>query len=329
MIHLRTEPKRLSEWHFWAPIRIAAGGLDELPGKTNYYAGNDPAQWRVNVPNYGKVKYAEVYSGVDVIFYRNQSQLEYDFVIAPGADPNVIKLGFEGARHTSINNNGDLVLQLEGREMRQRKPVIYQEAEGKRKYVNGRYKLTSANEVTFEIGKYDPNQPLVIDPLFIYSTYWGTVADETPYSVDVDGAGGTYITGSAFGQFERAFVAKLNAAGDALSYVTYLSGTSGRNSAYGIAVNRQGFAYIGGYTTAGNFPISGGFQSTRRGWANAFIVRLTPAGLLASSTYFGGSDPITGHGEFATALALDSFGNCLVTGEGTSGDLPVRNAYQP
>src|SRR6266536_2782587 len=148
-------------------------GEEELPGKVNYFIGNDPKKWRTNVSTYAKVKYREVYPGIDLVHYGNQRQLEYDFVVAPGTDPKAIRLGFEGAETMEIDARGDLLLHTPEGDVRQHKPVIYQEFDGTRTQVSGGYSLSRRNQCSCEVGKYDPGRPLIIDPTLSYSTYLG------------------------------------------------------------------------------------------------------------------------------------------------------------
>ena len=170
-------------------------GHDELPGKSNYFIGNDPAKWRTNIPTYAKVKYEDVYPGVDLVYYGNQGQLEYDFVVAPGADPRLVTLAFEGAREVHIDARGELVLRVEGGEVRQHKPVVYQEVAGVKQEVAGRYVMKGTRQVGFRVAAYDPSRPLIIDPVLVYSTYLGGSGTETGQGIAVDGAGSAYVTG--------------------------------------------------------------------------------------------------------------------------------------
>src|SRR5258706_8642790 len=142
-------------------------GLEEQPGKANYFVGGDRSKWFTNVPTYSKVRYQNVYPGIDLVYYGNQRQLEYDFVVAPGADPNKIVLGFKGADRLEIDSQGDLVLHAAGGDIRQRKPVIYQEIDGVRQEVAGRYVRKGANRVAFHVAAYDTCRPLVIDPVVL------------------------------------------------------------------------------------------------------------------------------------------------------------------
>jgi hypothetical protein len=147
-------------------------GLDELAGASNYFIGNGPAKWRTGVPIYAKVKYEGIYSGIDLVYYGNQRQLEYDFIVAPGADPRRIAFDVRGAKRIHQDKRGDLVLKIGEGEICWHKPVAYQEANGARQLVAARYAVTDGNRVGFEVAKYDASRPLYIDPL-IYSTYLG------------------------------------------------------------------------------------------------------------------------------------------------------------
>ncbi|MGH9840431.1 MAG: SBBP repeat-containing protein, partial [Blastocatellia bacterium] len=232
-------------------------GIEKQPGKSNYLIGNEPAKWRTNVANYSKVRYAAVYPGIDLVFYGNQQMLEYDFVVTPGADPNSIALLFEGATRAGIARNGDLVLQTPGGELRQRKPVIYQEVNGTRRTVAGRYVIRGKNRFGFEVAAYDRSRPLVIDPVIAYSTKGFGGA-----GVAVDAEGNAYVIGSftasdfpgatALGE-KITGVAKLNPAGTAFVYTTYL----GVESASSIAVDPLGNVYIAGTTSRADLPAAG------------------------------------------------------------------------
>ena len=238
-------------------------GLDRLAGASNYFIGNDPANWQLGVPNYGSVQYAGVYPGIDVVYYGNQRQLEYDFVVAPEADPRRITLAFDGVDRLSIDPQGNLRLQTAHGELVQQKPVIYQDIRGTRQHVDGRYVLQAHGRVGFAIGSYDVTQPLVIDPVLSYSTYLGGGGSDIGYAVAADSAGNAYVTGSTSSvTFPGAsgsaiqpslrggsdvFVAKLNAAGTALVYSTYLGG-SASEIGRAIAVDGAGNAYVTGET---------------------------------------------------------------------------------
>src|SRR5260221_1693331 len=179
-----------------AARKPVVSGLEERPGKANYFIGKDPAKWRTDVPTYTKVHYENVYPGIDLVYYGNQRQLEYDFVVAPGADPKKIVLRFKGADKLEINSQGELVLHAAGGEILQRKPVIYQQINGVRQEISGSYVRKGANRVGFEVAAYDRNRPPVIDPIVLsYSTFIGVCFRGTAITVDADG--NAYVTGSA------------------------------------------------------------------------------------------------------------------------------------
>jgi len=321
-------------------------GLEEQPGKTNYFIGKDPAKWRTDVPTYAKVHYRGVYPGIDLVYYGNQRQLEYDFVVAPGADPKKIVLGFKGTDELEIDAQGDLVLHTPGGNIRQHKPVIYQEIDGVRREIDGRYVIKSGKRVGFRLAAYDTTRPLVIDPVVIaYSSYLGGGWSDGASGIAMDADGNAYVTGgttspdfpTTAGAFRSAFpggfdpyvfVTKLNPSGTALVYSTYLGSGSGYNFGRGIAVDAAGNAYVTGETRSSDFPTTpGAFQSAKAGpRENAFVTKLDPTGsALVYSTYLGGSTYDTG-----TGIAVDADGNAYVTGNAGSANFPTTlGAFQP
>jgi hypothetical protein len=315
-------------------------GLDELPGKANYFIGKDRSKWRTNVPTYAKVQYQNVYPGIDLVYYGNQRQLEYDFVVAPGADPKKIVLGFKGADKLKIDAGGDLVLRMAGSDIRQHKPVVYQDIDGVRHEIAGNYVRKGANRVGFKLAAYDATRPLVIDPVVLsYSTYLGGSGDDSGRSIAVDADGNAYVTGTTSAGFPTTagafqptgsgtsdvFVSKLNPAGSALVYSTYLGG-SGSDGASGISVDAAGNAYVAGGTSSIDFPTTAGaFQATLAGSGNAFVAKLDPTGsALVYSTYLGG-----GRFDNGAGIAVDGVGNAYVTGATQSTNFPTTaGAFQ-
>ena len=320
-------------------------GVDELAGTSNYFIGNDPAKWRTNVPTYAKVKYEGIYSGIDLVYYGNQRQLEYDFIVAPGANPRRIEFDVRGAKRIRRDADGDLVLKMATGEdeIRWHKPVVYQEKNGTRQEVAARYAITDTNRVGFVVAGYDASRPLYIDPL-IYSTYLGGGGGDIGYSIAVDSAGNAYVTGSTTStNFPTmnplqpvnhgghngydAFVTKINPAGSALVYSTYLGG-SGDDLGASIAVDSAGNAYVIGSTGSINFPVTpGAFQTVCNGGsgcAATFVAKINPAGsALVYSSYLGGTGGDSGYG-----IAVDGAGNAYVTGTTYSTDFPTMNPLQ-
>ena len=312
-------------------------GIDELAGKSNYFIGKDPAKWRRNIPTFSRVKYQQVYPGVDVVYYGNQRQLEYDFVLAPGADPQQIELSFDGAKRLRLDADGDLIVSIAGGEVIEHKPVIYQDISGIRQRVTGGYALRNGHTVGLKLARYDDHRSLTIDPSLVYSTYLGGGLEDHGNGVTLDSSGNAYLTGgtqsSNFpttagalqttygGDNENAFVSKLNSSGSALIYSTYLggSGISRLDAGAAIALDSSGNAYVTGSTNSSDFPTtSGAFQTTCCG---AFVSKLNSSGsALIYSTYL---DNAGGSG-----IALDSSGNAYVTGSAGSGFPTTAGALQ-
>lgn len=322
-----------------------AAGLEPLPGKSNYFLGNDPSRWKRDVPQFGKVRYDAVYPGVDLVYYGNQNRLEYDFVVAPKADPNAIRLSYSGVDRLALGQDGSLELHTGGDLVRQDKPVVYQVREGRKHSIEGDYVLLADNQVTFRLGAYDRSQELVIDPVVNYSTYFGGSGDEFTTDVVVDGDGNPYITGLTLStDFPvvgapggtgnstgyDAFVIKLNSAGSGVVFSTYFGGTGeenrdGTGANYGgLAIDASRNVYVTGYTTSTNIPVVQPIQINNAGNGDAFVFKLNPAGnTLLWSTYLGGRGQ-----DGASGIALDATGSSYVVGRTTSTDFNLKNAYQ-
>ena len=313
-------------------------GLVELPGKSNYFIGNDPSKWRTNVPNYAKVEYRDVYPGINLVHYGNGGQLEHDFVVSPGADPSAIRFAIEGADKLELDAQGDLVLHAAGTEARLRKPMVYQEVDGTRREIPAMYRWRPAGrplpvsssvlarhagvaaatgtpavpQIAFEIGPYDAARPLVIDPVLVYSTYLN-IPNSSGSAIAVDASGNAYVCGGWV-------VAKIKADGSALVYSTVIGGAS----CSGIAVDVSGSAYVTGYAGSTGFPTASPLQATNGGGYDAFVAKLNPAGsALVYSTYLGGSGDDYGYG-----IAVDSSGSAYVTGYTTSTNFPTASPFQ-
>jgi hypothetical protein len=346
-----------------ANLKAPLVGLRQLPGKSNYFVGNDPKKWRTNVSTYAKVRYKDVYPGVDLVYHGNQGQLEYDFVVAPGADPKAISLSVaanyapretdgDGTPPLEIDRNGDLLIRTQGGEVRFQKPLVYQ-ATGSAsnsqftphhsQLVKGRYVLRDGNQVGFEVRSYDHTKRLVIDPVLSYSTYLGSSNLsggsnlDVGYGVAVDSSGNAYVTGytnssdfptldsfqATNGGGQDAFVTKLNPTGSGLVYSTYLGG-SGNDVGTGIVVDSSGNAYVVGSTDSTNFPTLNPFQATVAGGTDAFVTKLNPTGsALVYSTYLGGSGDDVG-----ASIVADSSGNAYVAGLTSSTNFPTLNPFQ-
>ncbi|HEY6769280.1 MAG TPA: SBBP repeat-containing protein, partial [Candidatus Sulfotelmatobacter sp.] len=345
-----------------ARVSAPVSGSGEQEGKSNYFIGNDPSQWRTNVSNYSQVRYENAYPGVDLVYYGNQQQLEYDFVVAPGSDPRDIALDVtsedEAGRIGSprIADNGDLMVPTNGGEVRFHKPVVYQTdgssnqhaaggdpvAVEAKNIVDGRWVLKGRNRVGFELGAYDATKTLVIDPALSYSTYLGGTGTDGAFGVAIDSAGNCYVTGfttstnfptknpyqKKSGGAIDTFVTKLNPTGTALVYSTYVGG-SGTEYPFAISVDSTGAAYELGNTGSTNFPVtSGAFQTVCPSCAlypAVFLTKLAPSGAsLVYSTYLGGSGDNRAFG-----LTLDSSNNAYIIGWTTSVDFPTTpNAFQ-
>jgi hypothetical protein len=321
---------------------------DPLPGKVNYLIGNDPQQWRTNIPTYARVRYESIYPGIDLVFYGNQGQLEYDFVVAPGADPRVIQLSVNGAQDVSLADNGDLLIETAGGELLHRKPIIYQQINGARQEVAGYYMQRPDGTFGIAIGPYDTEQTLLVDPVLVYATYLGggtaglgAQGPERVNDIAVDGTGNAYVVGTTdvtdfpttLGAFDTdcgplgscaladsndAFVAKLSADGSTLLYSTYLGG-SDLDFGFGIDVDSSGNAYVVGGTRSTDFPKTlGALDPFKGGFDDGFVTKLNPTGSgLVYSTYLGGAS-----GDLAFAVTVDATGNAYVTGD-TAGFFPV------
>jgi hypothetical protein len=335
----------------------AVTGMDEMATKVSYFAGKDPGKWHAALPAFGRVRYSKIYPGIDLVYYGNQRQLEYDFVVTPGADCRRISLAFEGADKVEVEEtSGDLLLHTSLGVLRQHQPQIYQEVEGVQRKISGRYVRRAGGLIGFEVAGYDTTKLLVIDPSLVYSTYLGgsgaaqgsSTGGDTSADIAVDAAGNAYITGLTdspdfpitSGAFQTAYpgssctyVTKLNPSGTALVYSTYLA----EGGATSIAIDASGNAYLTGATASASFPTTpGAYQPTNNGGGlgNAFITKLNPTGTaLVYSTFLGGtgdSDPsrING-GDVATGIAVDPSGNACVVGTTYSHDFPTTpGAFQ-
>jgi hypothetical protein len=326
-------------------------GMDELPGKSNYLIGNQPDRWHTNIPNYRKVAEHGIYPGIDLVYYGTQRQLEYDFVIAPGASPGKIKIAFKGAKYLHTDADGDLVLSVAGdNDVRLHKPIAYQQMGAEKQLVAANYVSKGKDTVEFVIGEYDASRPLIVDPILAYSTYLGGGNIDSSNSIAVAPDNTAFIAGGTFSADfptihalqpnaggvsdfpQDAFVAKISADGSTLLYSTYLGGEE-RDVANGIAVDNFGNAYVVGATTSTLFPtttnafdrLCGADGKCGRSWnslnlpvTNAFVAKLNAAGSgLVYSTYYGYFENVSGQ-----AIAVDGDENAYFTGYTTANGVP-------
>ncbi|MGR9085796.1 MAG: DUF7948 domain-containing protein [Gammaproteobacteria bacterium] len=325
-------------------------GLDEMSGKVNYFRGKDPGQWRSGMPTYAKTRYEAVYPGVDLIFYGNQRQLEFDFVVAPGVDPGSVKFAFDGAKQVTVDARGDLLLHAKAADVRFRKPVAYQTIAGQRREVAVRFVLDYERyspksefrgnakrlpEIGFQVAAYDASETLVIDPVLAYSGYLGGDDYDSATAIAVDSDGNAYVTGLTYSanfptvgaeypelaDSADVFVTKFSADGSDVVYSTYLGG-DGWDRGLGIAVDANGNALVTGVTESTDFPMAAALYPSIKGVRDAFLAKFNAGGdAILFSTYLGGTND-----DGANAIALDGSGNAYVTGYTYSSDFPVVDA---
>jgi hypothetical protein len=327
---------------------------EQASGYTNYFIGRDPKSWVRNIPQYSRVNYKGVYSGVDMTFYGNEHAVEFDLIVKPGADPNQFALRFAGARDTHTAANGDLVLTTSVGNVSLKKPVAYQVTDGGKTLVDARFVARQNNDFGIQLGTYDRSRELVIDPAALYSTYFGGKGDDDGHAIAVDGTGAVYLTGqtssadfpvtsgaaqSTLLGTTDAFVTKINPAGTAVVYSTYLGGSNQQgtdskgptSSGNALVIDGAGNAYVAGGTNTSDFPLCPAAnhcptpaQGTYAGGTgDAFAVKINSTGGLAYSTFIGGSDD-----DVAEGIAIDPSGNIFVGGQTASSNLPVLQALQ-
>jgi hypothetical protein len=315
--------------------------LDPVPTRTDYFVGSRD-RWRSNVPSFARVRYAAVYPGIDIVYYGNRSQLEYDFVLAPGADPRAIRMRFDGARRVALSPSGDLMVD----DMIQKRPVIYQE--NPRREIAGRYILLGRNTVGVRVQKYDRSRQLVIDPVLSYLTYMGGTGTDRINAAklhnnllyvtgqignqDLSATGNGYNTVNAGGtDIFLAVIDVTPGSGYPVTYFTYFGGT-GNDVALALDVDANGVAYITGGTNSADFPLAGAFQTTggAAGALDAFVILLDPkssgADALLYSTYLGGATA----DDVGNGIAVGPDKMVYVVGTTRSSDFPLTgSAFQP
>src|SRR5258705_497073 len=281
-----------------------------LPGIANYYRFDDPTHAISAIPTYARVRYRGIYPGIDIVYYGDQGRLEYDFILAPGADPRRIRIRYQGAHALHVDPQGDLVVETAGGTLRQHRPVLYQEIAGVRREISGHYVLRGRT-VGFQVAAYDRSRPLVIDPVLTWASYFGASGTDTADAVAVDASGNIYQTGSTSSTngYLDAFVSKVNSSGTTASYTTTVSGTYD-DIGHVIAVDTAGNVYVVGETSS---PTAFGSLSP-----HAFISKLDTTGKIVFANAFGGSA-----GDIAFGVAVDSSNNVYMVGATNSADFPI------
>ena len=320
------------------PLVVGEGLLEY---KCNYFLGNDPTKWRTDVPNYSAVVYEDIYPGIDLKYYGNGKQMEYDFIVSPGADFSQIRIQYKGVKSISVDAAGHLVVETEWGTVTEMTPLVYQLKAIERIQVKGEYVLLGDDTFGFLLSEgYNPKLALVIDPVLVYSTYLGGGDNEWGYGIAVDNSGCAYVTGTTYStdfptenpyQTDQGdwdvFVTKLSSSGNSLVYSTYLGGNDG-DIGRGIAVDASGAAYVTGWTESTDFPTENPYQGTLHGLAgfisDAFVTKLSNSGSsLVYSTYLGGNS-----NEWGYDIAVDTSGAAYVTGYTSSADFPTEDPYQ-
>ena len=310
-------------------------GEDQRPGRANYFFGRDPKRWHTNVPIYSRVRYKNVYPGIDLVYYGTHQRLEYDFEVSAGSDPNRIRFEIKGANQIELDAKGDLTVKCGDGELRFQSPAIYQESKGQRVKIDGQYVVTDSTHVGFRVAQFDSGKPLIIDPVLVYSTYLGGSGVEFATGIAVDSEGSVYVggysdsidfpavtIGSPSPGDTHVFVTKLDATGSNLIYSDYFGGSS-TDDAYALTLDSTNSAYITGNTESSDFPVVNPYQGTYPGTPSAFLTKISPDGSsLLYSTYFGDN------GSVSTAVSVDLSGNIIIAGYTNATDLPVANAYQ-
>ena len=319
--------------------------LDKQANTSNYLIGNDASQWRAGVSNFARVQYTDIYAGIDLVYYGNQSQLEYDLLVAPGADPRQIALSIDGARTLKLDALGNLLIATSQGDIVQHRPIAFQQIDGRRRAVDASYAMLGNGRVGFNLGAYDKSAQLVIDPVLVYSTFLGGNLGDRAADIAVDGSKNAYVVGfsDSYSGFptknayqsinKRAndiFVAKFGPTGTLL-YSTFIGGT-GADEGASIAIDTSGNAYLTGLTSSVDFPTASAYQTVLGGVQDAFVTKLNASGGgLIYSSYLGGSSNTTfagATGDYGYGIAVDASGSAYVAGWTAATNFPVVSAYQ-
>ncbi len=310
-----------------------ATGLRKLPGEVNSFIGDDSSKWRSDIPTYERVRYQDSYPGIDVDWYGREGRLEYDFRVAPGADPKQIALRLDGADSLRLAPDGDLLIEASGKTVRQGAPVAFQQINGGRRPVEAGYEI-DGRRVSFRLEEYDSSRPLVIDPTLIYSTYLGGSDEDQPYQIDVDSQGFAYLAGHTLSADFPAtigadpsptsrdgFVAKLNPTGTGLVFSTFIGGPDD-DYLFGLSLDEAAGRLVLSGMAGDDFPTTASaYQGTWGGSFDAVVAELSSSGsTLHYSTYVGGA----GLDNFAAAARRATDGHLIAIGS-SSGSFPVTN----
>ena len=331
-------------------------GIEKRQAKTNYFVGNKPENWITKIDNWGQVKYKDIYPDIDLVYYGNKQNLEYDFVVSPGADPGRIKMSFNGPDELSIKENGDLNLVFGNEQLVFANPAIYQNTPNGKHSINGNYVKFASHEIGFEIKEYNKDLPLFIDPELVYSTF---LDNANPRAIAIDKKGNAYVTGKTktnnfpvtTGAYQteqkkntnqwtsdyEAFVTKFNSDGTDIIYSTYLGGGGGDEDGFSIAVDAYGNAHVTGITYSDDFPTTPGAFLTEFNkdgdsyssyWWNVdgFVTKLNSTGSsIIYSSYLGGN-----YEDYGAGIDLDKNGYAYVAGFTRSENFPTTpGSYQP
>ncbi len=308
-----------------------------LSGRSNYYIGNDPSKWTTGVPHFGRVRYHDIYNGIDLLYYGAEGKVEFDFVVAPGADPATVELAFQGINGVNVDESGDLLLTTPSGSLRQHKPLAYQDGPNGRTLVAASYVLTDEGTARLDVGSYDRTRPLVIDPILDYASFVGGNGWDWLNDVALDSAGNIYACGgdgsnnfpagsqlTTPGADPNAYILKLSPDGRDVIYRTYIGGSGDDVDYIHCDVQSDGSAVMTGLSWADDFPQLNSLQPVFGGGdTDIFVARFSPTGEVTFSTYLGGDDY-----EGPGGMKIDGDDNIYVAGWSASSDFPVVNPIQ-